>query len=242
LEALQSLLKDRQDRVERRWRKCLALATLCRQARFDQVHGRRLAEFLNLLGPGLDAETPTDLVDVPPPSWVGRVLFRQALAVHIRKDAGPDRGPATRSRSSLLAAACRFARGSGPVPLLHAQITQTTFEQLEQPAGPLPAAAEAILERYYLVKLGSLQFCGPSNFGLDFWSGLESLALTLPVILWLVRVWGDVPSEAAVKSAVAIVDHNFGYSPHFGGRVQRFALRTLAARGELEKLIGWYSR
>ena len=101
---------------------------------------------------------------------------------------------------------------------------------------------EAVLERYYLVKINSLQFCGPANFGLPFWRGLESLALTLPAILWLIRAFRDLPREAAAIQALSIVDHNFAYSPHLGSRWQRFSLGLLAQRGELEKLIGWYSR
>ena len=47
-----------------------------------------------------------------------------------------------------------------------------TFEGAEQPAGPLPPDAEEVLERYYLIKVGSLQFCGVTNFGLSFWDGM----------------------------------------------------------------------
>jgi lysine-N-methylase len=242
VQAVLALLQDREDRIERRWRKCLALAAICRQARFEQVKGGRLEEFLNLVGAGLDGEVPADCGSVPPPSGVGRVLFRQALAAHIRKDAGPDRGPATRSRLSLLSAAWQFARGRGPVPRLHAMFPRTTFDSLEKPAGPLPEVCEEILERYYVVKVASLQFCGAANFGLPFWTGLESLALTLPAICWLARALGDLPREAAVQGAIGIVDHNFGYSPHLAGRWRRLALAMLAQRRELEKLIGWYSR
>jgi lysine-N-methylase len=142
----------------------------------------------------------------------------------------------------LLRAAWRFARGQGAVPRLNAQLPEATFAQLEKPIGPLPDVAEETLERYYLVKVESLQFFGPTNFGMPFWTGLESLALTLPVICWLVRAFSELPRESAVIQAIAIVDHNFGYSPHLGRSLQRLGLRLLAQRGELEKLIGWYSR
>jgi lysine-N-methylase len=128
------------------------------------------------------------------------------------------------------------------VPRIHALLPEKTFQELETPLGPLSEEAELLLERYYLVKLGSLQFCGGANFGLPFWRGLESLALTFPVILWLVRALGAEQPEIAAARAVSIVDHNFAYNPHLGGRFQRLALRLLAQRGELEKLIAWYSR
>jgi lysine-N-methylase len=239
--ALGSLLRRHGEPLELRWRKCLALGQLCRQARFDQVKGGRLIEFLNLVGPSLDAEVPP-ATWVPPPGWVGRVLFRQLLALYVRKDIGPERGLAARGRLALLGAAYRFARGQGPVPRVHARLPDRTFEQLEQPAGALPPAAEQVLERYYRLKVESVQFCGPTNFRLPFWAGLESLALTLPAILWLRRAFADLPPVDAVTQAVRIVDNNFGFNPLLAGGRQKLALSILARFGEIERLIAWYSR
>jgi lysine-N-methylase len=235
------LLTDRRDRVERRLRKCLALANLCRHASFDKVRGGRLTEFLHMVREGLEAEVPADPAAVPRPGWVGRVLFRQALAIYGRKGSGENRGPATRSRLALFRAGWRFARGRGAVPRINALIPETTFEQLEAAAGPLPEAAEAALERFYVVKVNSLQFCGPLNFDLGFWDGLESLALTFPATLWLARAVAG-PREQAVRQALAVIDTHFAYNRVLGTRRLRFVLRTLARRGELEKLIAWYGR
>jgi lysine-N-methylase len=240
--AFVTVLKDRNDRLERRWRKCLALAALCRQAKFDQVKGARLTEFLNLIAASVDTDTPEVPIEVPPPTWAGRVLFRLTLAAHLRKDKGPDVGPDTRSRLSLVRSAWRFARGNGPLPRLHGLLPETTFDHAEQPAGLLSEEAEQVLERFYVVKLTSLQFCGSANFGMSFWTGLDSLALTLPVVLWLMRVCKGLPPAEAATRCLRIVDHPFGYSPLLGGRRQRFNLGILAQRGELERLIAWYSR
>src|SRR5262249_3863189 len=79
-------------RLRRRWRRCLALAALCRQARFDEVSGGRLDEFLEVISAGLDAETPADPAAVPAPGWVGRMFFRQILAILARRDRGDLRG------------------------------------------------------------------------------------------------------------------------------------------------------
>lgn len=242
VKALLALLQDSSERMERRWRKCLGLANLCRQARFDQIQGSRLAEFLNLVGASLQAEVPADPATVPPPTRVGRMLFRQLLALYARQDRGPHRGVAAKGRLALLDAAWRFARGRGPVPQVHGLLPATTFERLEEPAGPLPDDAESILERYYRVKVSSLQFCGPNNFGLPFWDGLESLALTLPAILWLSRAFTDLSRAKAVNQAVRIVDNNFGFNPLLGGRRQHFGLNILARRAETTKLIAWYGR
>jgi lysine-N-methylase len=241
-QALLTILKNRQDRIERRWRKCLVLASLCRQANFEQVRGDRLKEFLDLVSASLNAEVSAQAKDVPPPSWVGRVLFRMALAAHLRKDQGPDAGVAARGRRALFAAAWRFARGSGPVPSVHGLLPETTFEQIESGTSGVNPEAEQVLERYYLVKVGSLQFCGPTNFRMPFWAGLEALALTVPVVFWLMRAFVELSREQAAIRAVSIVDHPFGFSPLLGALRQRFSLNVLARRGELERLISWYAR
>ena len=98
------------------------------------------------------------------------------------------------------------------------------------------------LERYYVVKLNSLQFCGPANFDLPFWAGLESLVLTLPMILWLRRAFTDLSPVKGVQQAIQLVDDHFGGNPMLGFPHIKFLVRTLAQRGELEKLVAWYSR
>jgi len=241
-DVLVGLMRNRQEPVERRLRKCLALAGLCRQAQFDEVKGGRLVEFLQLAAAGLEAEVPANPAALPPPGWVGRVLFRQVAAAYLRKDTGPDQGLASRGRLALLRAAWRFARGKGAVPRLHGSFPETTFEQLEECAGDWNDSAEQVLERYYLVKLGALQFCGPTNFGLAFWDGLESLALTYPIVRWLARAFAGQSPEAVAIRAVGIVDNNFGFSPLLSARRQRWWLRLLGRRRETERLIGWYGR
>ncbi len=242
-DVVMALLRDRRDRVERRLRKCLALASLCRPLRYDRVQGTKLAELLQVLSGGLDADVPADPASLSPPSWVGKVLFRQAAALYTRKDHGPNRGLAARGRAALLRAAAQFARGTGPVPRMHGWLPETTFEELEKPLGPLPKEAALVLERYYVLKVGSLQFCGPASFGLPFWEGLESLALTYPILMWVTRAFAarSSPADGLLK-ALSIVDDHFGFNRVLGTMRQRISFRILASTGELAKLIAWYSR
>ncbi|MFL5340273.1 MAG: YkgJ family cysteine cluster protein, partial [Gemmataceae bacterium] len=58
VQGLGIILGQRQDRIERRLRKCLALAELCRKAQFDKVTGKRLEEFLGIVIGALDDEVP----------------------------------------------------------------------------------------------------------------------------------------------------------------------------------------
>ena len=97
------------------------------------------------------------------------------------------------------------------VPRMHQHIPPVAFEDLEMPRGPLPAEAEEVLERYYALKVGTLQFCGAASFGLPFWEGFEMLALTLPIVLWVSRAFGDRPRHEAIVEAL---DHR--------GRSRRF--------------------
>src|SRR5262249_28279127 len=77
-EALLELLRDPRDPLERRLRKALALAGHMRQAELTHVTGGALGELLAVLRSTVDGEAP-NLMKLPRPGWVGRVLFRQAL-------------------------------------------------------------------------------------------------------------------------------------------------------------------
>jgi lysine-N-methylase len=239
--SLVEIVQDRRDRLERRLRKCLALDRICRQARFQNVTGSRLNDFLHLVGSTLDGEVPQEPAEVPAPRWLGRVLFRTLLAIYVRKDRGQHQGPVGRGRLGRLWAGWRFVRGRGQVPRVNSFVPEITFAEVEART-ELPAEIDDTLERYYLTKLNSLQFCGPPNFHLPLWAGLESLVLTLPVILWLSRALADSGPVPAVQKAILLVDNHFGGDPILGFRHIRFFSRVLGQRGELDRLVAWYSR
>ncbi len=244
VKAVAEEIADDSTPIEHRLRKVAALATLCKASRFDKVTGTRLREFLEVVSGAVADEVPLYPKDVPPPSWLGRMVFRQSVAIYARKDTGPTPGVARRGRFTRMWAAWRFARGTGRIPRLHGLMPETAFEAAEQSAAPLGPESEALLTRYYLVKVESLQFCGTPNFHRPFWAGLDSLLLTFPAVLWLSRVLTtpDRPRDAAVKLAVQIVDDNFGFNTLLGTGRQAWATELLADRGELAKLIAWYSR
>ncbi len=243
LDTLLDLLANRTDPFERRMRRCLSFVVQCRQAsRIHELTGHDLRETLKVLAGFTDTETPKDPAEVPGPTWIGRVLFRQLVALYVRKDHGPNRGVAGQGRLALLGAACRFARGRGVVPRMHRWLPETTFEQIEAAAGPLSQSAQDVLERYYLMKVGSMQFCGATSFGMSFWEGFQVLALTLPVILWVKRAFAPEGDEEGVLKALSIVDDHFGFNRVLGSLRQRLGMRILAGRGETARLIAWYGR
>jgi len=241
VQTLVDIVQNRGIRLERRLRQCLALSRVCRKAKFDKISGGRLVEFLQVVRSGLDADVPAQPADLAPPDWMGRVLFRSLLGIFARRDVGLHRGPETRTGLGRLIAGWRFVRGRGRVPRVNAFLPETTFEAVAaRPA--LPPELDETLERYYTVKLTSLQFCGPPNFGLPLWSGLDSLVVTLPMILWLARAFHDQPPLTAVQQALILVDDHFAGNPALAFRHNRFSMETLAHSGELDKLVAWYSR
>ncbi|MCS7167125.1 MAG: YkgJ family cysteine cluster protein [Gemmatales bacterium] len=236
------ILRSREWPLVRRWLQILYVARTCWEARFDKVRGSRLREFLQLLADAARLELSERPMPVIRPSWVGRILFRNFLAISLRKDQGVRRGDASRNRLRLMAAMWRMLRGRGKLPPLQKGLPEVTFADMEKPLPELPAAAWELLERYYLVKMQSLQFFGPAFMNYPFLIGLEMLALTLPMILWLTRGYLDRGGAAAVEKAVQVIDENFGYSPFLESSRQRLALRILAMRQETERLILWYAR
>ncbi|MGC8640010.1 MAG: YkgJ family cysteine cluster protein [Isosphaeraceae bacterium] len=242
VEVLVEIVQDRGDRLERRLRKCLALARACGQLRTDEVRGDRLSKFLQAVRNSLETEVPREPADVPPPDrLLGRTLFRVLLPIFARRYRNAGEGSGIRSSLDRVLVGWRFFRGRGPVPRVNEFLPATTFEEIER-CGRMPLEMDETLERYYVNKLNSLQFCGPPNFDLPLWAGLESLVLTLPMILWLTRAFADRSSVEAVQHAIQIVDDHFGGDPMLGLPHIQSLQRLLAQRGELEKLVAWYGR
>jgi lysine-N-methylase len=229
--------------LEYRLRAMLALASLCRKSKFDKITGERLTEFLDVVTPAILEDVP-EAKQVPHPGWLGRMIFRQVLAIYCRKDNGPNPGIGREGRFIRLKAAWRFALGSGPIPALHGLMpTNVTFAEIEQRVEPLSPESEGLLTRFYRMKLESLPFCGVANFDYRFWDGLDSLLLTFPAIRWLGRVLtipGTRSSDEAIRLAVRIIDDNFGYVPALGSSRQKWALARLSERQEIASLIAWY--
>ena len=249
--AVSKVLANADDAVERRWRKVLFLVSMLRKSRFDgggqadkAVTGGRLSELLHILSLASEDEAPASPAEVPAPGWVGRMLFRPLVALYARKDSGVERGPAQMSAFGRFFAATQFARGKGSVPRVHGAIGTATFAEAEKPLPALSEHATSLLTRWSRVKVESGQFCGPTNFNLPVWDGLESLASAFAAVMWLARVLaaGGRSVDEAVTLAVRMVDDNFGFNPLLGSARQKFALRLLGARGELTKLVAWYGK
>lgn len=243
IEGIDELLADADTPIECRLRQVLAFAGMCKPATFTTLTGEMFDDFVEVMTGAATEEVPSPTEAISPPTWVGRMLFRPILALYARKDHGPEAGVAKRGRLTRIRAAWKFARGKGTIPKLHAKIADLTFADVEKPSGKLGPDAEALLTRYFRVKVQSGQFFGRTNYGFPFWDGLETLLLTFPVILWLSRAFAGTRSrDTAIEDAIRAVDDNFGYHPLLGSARQAWATRTLSDRGELTRLIAWYAR
>ena len=216
--AVSKLLANAADSPERRWRKVLFVVSTLRKARLDgrgnaekAVTGGRLNELLHILGEEADHEVPVSPDDVSRPGWVGRMVFRPLVALYARKDSGTERGPAQSSALGRLLSAIQFARGKGSVPHVHAAIGSVTFADAEKPLPKLSDKAVSLLTGWSRVKVESGQCCGPTNFRLAVWDGLESLAAAFAAVMWLARVLaaGGNTTDDALTIAVRMVDDNW---------------------------------
>ncbi len=241
-EKLARILSDESKPVERKLREGLALASLCRRSSFENINGVRFQEFLDIVAQAVIDEVPS-AADVPKPGWAGRMIFRQVAALYSRKDQGPNHGVLSqRGWLGRLAAGARFASGLGVVPRVHGAIAGT-FRDADTPQ-PLSAESEALLSRFYRIKIESISYFGPPNFGLSLWDGFDTLALTYPALIWLARLIAKAGNtdDAAIALAVRTIDDNFGFNPLLGSSKQVWALKMLAARGDLPRLIAWYGK
>jgi len=180
-------------------------------------------------------------VPAEPPSRFGRLFLRMLVLEHARATTVADRAIGSAHRWKILAAAFRFIFASSHTPIVREELKCVRFAEIEQPFGPLPPAAEAVLDRYFLVKVQSLQFCGKGFHDCSLIEGFRNLALLYPIIIWLSR-WLALSAgrktlaESDVLKAVSIVDYQYGFSPYVAWRT-----RLLQQRNDMVRLCAGYA-
>jgi lysine-N-methylase len=247
VEALDQTLAQPNEPLLKRLLHALTWVRLVEKSKFDVIRGERLVEYLNLVTEAARQTEPVQSDPSTPPSRAGRLQFRMLAAQYARRDTFAEMNRGWRGRAGLLRVALKFAGGRGDVPPLQEGFRPVPFERLEAQFGGINGEADAILTRYFRVKVQGLHFCGPAYYDVPFTEGFYSLALIFPVVLWLGR-WlaasqsRDRLDTEDVSLALAIADHHHGYSPVFGGRAARRRVRSLTLRDDLERLCVWYAR
>jgi lysine-N-methylase len=212
------------------------------QGRLGRITGGGADEILEALVQSSEKKIPALPARPDKPSAFGRLFLRLLVLEHARIVKVADADVRSAHRWKMLAAALRFARSSGNTPALRDELKSVKFAAVERSFGALSPKAEALLTRYFRVKVQSLHFCGKAFFDRPLIEGFRNLALLYPVIIWLAR-WLVVSAgrseltDADVLRAVSLVDYHHSYSPYLPWRT-----RLLQQRNDIARLCGWYAR
>jgi lysine-N-methylase len=175
------------------------------------------------------------------PSGFGRLFLRLLVLEHARHTTVADQSLQSLHRWKMLLAAVRFVRSTGHTPDLREGLKSVPFRSIETRFGPLPAGAEALLTRYFRVKIQSQQFCGVGFHDCSLVEGFRNLALMYPIIIWLAR-WLAVSAgrsqltDVDVARAITIADFQYSFTPYLAWRT-----RLMQQRNDIERLCGWYA-
>lgn len=209
---------------------------------FDQISGDSADDILEALVRSANEKIPALLLQAEPPSRFGRLFLRMMVLEHAQVATVADRGARGSHRWKMLLAAMRFMSDSGHAPVVRAGLKRVRFSEVEKSFGPLPTGAEALLNRYFQVKVQSLQFCGKGFHDCSLTEGFRNLALMYPIIIWLAR-WLAVSdgrttlTEPDMQKAVSMADHQYGLAPYVSWRT-----RLLQQRNDVVKLCAWYAK
>jgi lysine-N-methylase len=247
VDALEATLTDRSVPLAVRVARAVTWNSLVAEARFDKLSGSRITEFLDLIRDAA-ANVHSGVPDAPEqPSQIGRTAFRTLVAIYARKDTAASVRGGWLGRWTLLRALLRFIRGTGTIPVLQEGFREVPFAALEEPFGAPSPEIEELLTRYFQVKIRGLHFCGKGFYDLSFVEGVPFLALMWPVTLWLAR-WlaaGEQRNQISVDDlsrALAVADHNQGFSPLLGQSDARRRVQLLQTTGDVSRLCFWYAR
>ena len=223
----------------------LFVAGMLGRATFDKIRGQRLDELLDTLITCAPLETVASLANVKEPSSLAKTEFRLTVAQYTAQDTTTRSGIGYRLGKAL--AGFRFARGRGQTPAMGPGLAKLSFAALELPAQGSTPEIDALLVRYFDVKLSGMGFCGLGCFGMSVVEGFQNLILLHPVILyiarWLAHGRGETHlAPADVERALTIVDHHHARSPIMAWPNFRNRIRRLADQDEISKLIAWYGR
>ena len=245
VDALDTLLAQEELGLIDKLQQAVQFAGLLESARLEEIRGQRMEAFLQVLLHAIASEDRNEAAP-PPPGRLAATQFRLLAGHYARKDTYSTKISWT-ARSVMLWAGWKFARGAGMTPAVQEVLKPVPFAALERPLGSLPEQVDEMLTRYLRVKVQGLHFCGAAYYREPMIRGFQSLALVIPVVLWLAR-WlassngRDAVSTADVVQAITIADHHHGYSPALGMWTFRNRVRTLAQMGQIERLVRWYGR
>ena len=215
---------------------------LLEQASFEKIKGPRVRELIEIVVSAAENEL-TEIPDLGEPGRVAMTSFRLLVAQYSRKESFSN--VTFSHRWKLMKAAVLFASGKGETISLHPNLDAVPFDVIEQPFEPIGEEEAGFLRRLLRVKLSGMHFCGRPYYHTPVIEGYYALVLLVVSIMYLAR-WiaaGDgrrTITREDLLLAITIADHHHGYSPALGSASAKQRVRSLAAKGDIEKLIVRY--
>ncbi|HND54112.1 MAG TPA: YkgJ family cysteine cluster protein [Pirellulaceae bacterium] len=241
--AVERLLTDQRFPPVRRLVHALTFARLVEAAKTQPLNDGQLLELFGVLESAAPDETGDLFSKRPPPSSAGAVLFRQTAAEFIRLHPAFRARPSWGERLRLTWAAWKFVRGRGKLPSMSPPYPEATFEQLEQPLGPLDPAVVTPLARLFETTAVSGSYALAERGDWSMVESIRMLTLLYPVGLWMLR-WlsvGRSPLPSDMPELISALDRGQGFAS-LSGYKQRRRVQVLAQLGDLERLVAWYGR
>lgn len=242
-EVLERLMLDARYPPVRRLAHGLQFCKLLDACRLGRLGRERLGPLLDMLEGSAIEEGGEPFRNRRPLRATVAVLFRQTVFEYVRLHPRLVTQASWRERMRLIRTALAYARGKGPVPRIHPDFPQATFEALERPLGPLSVEALRPLTTFYEAAAASKHYAVLSRRRWSLTESFRALALTYPVAMWLLRFacGGRSPEVEDVVEVVGAIDRGERYGP-LAGRRHRRRVRNISRLGQMPQLLAWYAR
>jgi len=245
--ALDSSFDDEETPFTLQLLRALSWMDLLSQSHFQKIQGTRIQDLLELITAAAEmeiSELPAEPVRV---SRIGRVMFRLMISVYGRKETQQELDSPMKSRLLSFQATTKFAWGGGKTPQLYEMLPPVRFADIENFDRGLPEGFDELFRRYLRMKIQGMHFCGAAYYYYPVTTGFYSLAMMVPVTLWLAR-WialgqgHNCVTQEDLELAMTIADHHHGYSPVLGLAPFRKRIEYLHSFGDIPRLVLKYTR
>ncbi len=240
---IERLLTDERYPLVRRLVHCVRFCELIDQSKLKRLDEAQLAELVPIVEDGCRQLVGELFTERHPPRRATATLFRQTAAEYLRLHSSYRATDSWRERWRLARAAIGMARGRGDVPLLHPNLPQVTFDDLEQPLGHLDQEVQQPFVKLYEANAASLQYAIAARPGWSITESFRAFALAYPVAMWLLRWCSHArkPERSDAIELVTIMDRGQGHDSLTNSHHRR-RTSMLTRNHELERMIVWYAR
>ncbi len=236
-DTLANLITDNRLPMVRRLVHGLAFCSLLEDCKFSKLQQQDFHELMQMLAASAAETVGPFFQDRQPPSRAAASLFRQVGAHYMRSHPGFPLAAGWRQRWRMLWVSARFARGQGRVPAIHPGFPETTFQQLEEPLGPLPAEIARPLDRFFETQAASKQYALVGRRK-SLVESFRTLAFAFPMALWLLRLatGEQKPTQEDVVDIVVALQRGRGMTALSRGAM------ALESKQQIRRLVCWYAR